>query len=756
MIRSLRRVALVPVALVAFFAIAWEATAAGPVVNPLTDSNVYPIAVWAMGSRTAPAFAAMGVNIFVGGESGNAAAWCDELAKSGCVGFVGWRNRSPEQLAQIAASPGFLGWMHGDEPDNAGEVNGEFRSTATPPAELIARYQAMKASKAPAPMYLNLGQGLANANWQSTPDEMYKDFMKCADVVCYDVYPTSTMPDGANRLILTARGVSRLKAFAGKDRPAWIWLECTNMPADKADVGERAPYPHELRAEVWMSVLHGADGIGYFPHQFNPYKGGPEAIPPELQKEIKLTDSLLHKLAPVLRTGKKEMLKVDNTVFDRVDAAVWTHTTGSLVLAVNMCNGPAKEKIALPAGDMWRSLKVVGQDRDVRVEGGVISDEFKPYEVKLYWTGPKVEGLDYAYPILPVPAAASRPSIRSKIAELPDAQEAGKGLLWSRTHNTVLEARILDEAPQIDGNLTDKAWAGATTLVNWSNVEGTGVADVQTTGWIGQRDGKMYMAFRCQEPNLDKVVTGKKAGWQNDCIEIWFDPTNDRKSYSHIVVAADGTVEASRTIPDEWAEGVRDDGWKPTIQVKTGREEKAWTAELAIEIKALHTIPYLGELGELGPQGKKTLWGFNVARERKPGGGENSMFCCGGFNKSFRFAELDMVPGSIAMCNGVLGNRTDKPVEARLEMRISKKAPGIAFANWDAKWPVIANEIKYIQLAPGQTVNLLDKLLEKKVPIGGLLRLTVGDNVYKDRLLVLKNSIAEEFIANSPPAAGGK
>ena len=124
------------------------AEGAGPVVNPLTDTTTYPVAVWAMPSGTAPALADMGVNIFVG-DQGDARKWCDEIAKSRCVGFVHWRSRSAEQQAAIAASPGFLGWMHGDEPDNPGTVDGEYRPTKTAPKVLIDRYKEMKKSATP-------------------------------------------------------------------------------------------------------------------------------------------------------------------------------------------------------------------------------------------------------------------------------------------------------------------------------------------------------------------------------------------------------------------------------------------------------------------------------------------------------------------------------------------------------------------------------------------------------------------------------
>ncbi|NIA20761.1 MAG: hypothetical protein GWP05_02065 [Anaerolineaceae bacterium] len=467
----------------------------GPVVNPLTDTSVYPIAVWAMGAKTAPAFSEMGVNIFVGGEGGDAKAWADAIAKSNCVGFVHWQGRSDEARRAVASSPGFLGWMHGDEPDNPGtDAKGEYHSTMIMPEVLIGRYEAMKKSSTPAPMYLNLGVGLAVGNKQSTPDPLYLEFMKCADVVCYDVYPVSTQPDGANRLHLVARGVERLRRFAGPDKPVWVWLECGRLSGDKSGIGNRAPLPRELRAEVWMAILYGASGIGYFPHQFNPYRGGPRSIPAELQAEMKLTNRLLHKAAPILRTGQKTTLKVE-AGSGHVAAAGWRKDGDLLVVAVNMRNKPARATIQVPAA--VKRLKVVGQNYSVRTRNGALVEEFKPYEVRLYTTGSALTWQHYGYPPpKEKKTRESRAEEPGRLADLPAFRDNRKGILWSRTHKTRLAVPVLAAAPKIDGDYSDAAWDGAETLASWSNVTGTSVPTYETTGLVGRHGGKLYFAFR--------------------------------------------------------------------------------------------------------------------------------------------------------------------------------------------------------------------------------------------------------------------
>ena len=721
-------------------------------VNPLTDTSVYPVAVWAMGDRTAPAFAEMGVNIFVGDPADDAKVGCDNIARNGCAAFVGWKKYAGDEAKRkaIAASPGFLGWMHGDEPDNPGVVNGEYRATHIPPAEVIADYQAMKASSTPAPMYLNLGIGLAVGDHQTTPDDIYKEFMKSANLVCYDVYPVSTHDQGASRLHLVAKGMAHLKALAGPDKPAWIWLECTAIGGDKPGIGIRAPYPHELRAEVWMSILHGADGIGYFPHQFTPYKGGPAAIPEIIQKEMKLTNSLLHKLAPVLRTGKKQMLTVEakaapaeppRTDAARVDAMLWQKGQDVLIVAVNM-NSAAVESAMIPVPVEVKEFTVVGQDEKAKVADGKLAvATLKPYEVRLFWTGPQLTNQSYRYPESPKAedpkAAKAKPG---KLADLPFQRDLRKGVRWSRTQNSVVAAVTLTEDPVIDGNLTDRGWVNAETLATFTTVDGSDTATYQTVGVVGRREGKLYLAFRCVEDFLSELVTDKPAGWQNDCLEIFLDPDNKRTSHAHIVITADGRVTATRTVQDEWGEAKRDDAWKPNIVAKTARVARGWTVEVAIDLK------------DLGDTVKNPVWGFDVARERKPEPAENSVYTLGGFQEAFYFGALAFdVEGPVTLADGKLRNRSDQPVTAMVHVLISAPESGVQFPTWQDRWRDLAGELIAYSL-PAQTsktaggLTLLERDLELKVPAGGRIRFTLLNEKGQATLW-------EEFIAN---VYGGK
>ncbi|NIA21866.1 MAG: hypothetical protein GWP05_07880, partial [Anaerolineaceae bacterium] len=262
---------------------------------------------------------------------------------------------------------------------------------------------------------------------------------------------------------------------------------------------------------------------------------------------------------------------------------------------------------------------------------------------------------------------------------------------------------------------------------SWSNVTGTSVPTYETTGLVGRHGGKLYFAFRCTEDFMKDLVTNKKAPWQNDCIEIFLDPDNLRTSSAHIVVTADGRVSASRLVQDQWGEGRRDDEWKPAIKARTGRWKRGWTVEMSIDLK------------DVGDIDKNPVWAFDVARERKPEPGENSVYTIGGFNNGFRFGEMTFQPAKVTLANGTLANRTDKETSAAVEILISSPEPGNWFPDWEARWFDLARETVTIKLAPGEKFRLINHKLSLKIPAGGRLRLT---------LLEPEPRLSEEFIAN--------
>ena len=132
----------------------------------------------------------------------------------------------------------------------------------------MVRYERMRAADPSRPVFLNLGQGVAHdydrpyvgrGSHCSRKWEQYVDYVQAADIISYDIYPvTSPYEHIQGRLELVARGVDRLREWSNDEKIVWNVIETTHISSEKM------PTPHDVRAEVWMSLVHGSMGIMYF------------------------------------------------------------------------------------------------------------------------------------------------------------------------------------------------------------------------------------------------------------------------------------------------------------------------------------------------------------------------------------------------------------------------------------------------------------------------------------------------------------
>ena len=233
-----------------------------------TNPAFFPIAVWLQAPANAPAYRAAGINTFVGLWEGPTDAQLDDLHKAGMLVVC-----AQNQIAlNHPARSNILDWMHRDEPDNATTWGARLGFGKPVPVETIAaEYQRMKSADASRPVLLGLGQGVAWDNWygrgtRNRHPEDYPRYLEACDIASFDIYPAShTSAEVAGNLWCVPQGIERLRRWVRDEKPVWNCIEttCVENPRFK-------PTSHEVRAEVWMSLIHGSRGIIYFAHQFKP------------------------------------------------------------------------------------------------------------------------------------------------------------------------------------------------------------------------------------------------------------------------------------------------------------------------------------------------------------------------------------------------------------------------------------------------------------------------------------------------------
>ncbi|MGE3309735.1 MAG: hypothetical protein AB7O66_07175 [Limisphaerales bacterium] len=355
--------------------------------GPPSDPAWFPIGVWLQDPRNAVRYRDAGINVYVGLWKGPTAAQLEMLGKAGMRVIC---SQNAVGLSQ-RDNPMILGWMHGDEPDNAQSLPGG-KGYGPPILPEVVRqdYERMRQADPSRPVLLNLGQGVAWDDYigrgvRRNHPEDYPRYVEGADIVSFDIYPAvHDHPAVAGKLEFVARGVQRLVAWAGPTRTVWNCIECTRIsnPATK-------PTPAQVRSEVWMSLIHGSRGLIYFVHQFRPvFREAALLDDPEMLAAVTSINRRIRELAPVLNSPSiPDRVTVTASVPEAPIA--WMHKRhrdADYVFAVNLRN--EEVKATLGSSD-WKESKTHVEALDETrslgsAENGHFEDAFGPYAVHLY------------------------------------------------------------------------------------------------------------------------------------------------------------------------------------------------------------------------------------------------------------------------------------------------------------------------------------------------------------------------------------
>ena len=96
------------------------ATARGQAARVFESKDKFPVAVWLQAPANAEKYRAIGVNLYVGLWQGPTAAQLEQLQGAGMLVIC---EQNEEALKEKWRGT-VVGWMHGDEPDNAQERKG--------------------------------------------------------------------------------------------------------------------------------------------------------------------------------------------------------------------------------------------------------------------------------------------------------------------------------------------------------------------------------------------------------------------------------------------------------------------------------------------------------------------------------------------------------------------------------------------------------------------------------------------------------
>ncbi|WP_165234043.1 hypothetical protein [Aquisphaera insulae] len=363
------------------------ATAAEPrFAKGLPDRpDFFPIAVWLQDTSNAEKYRDIGINVYVGLWRGPTKWQLDQLDAAG-IRLICGQSAAALKFKDRAT---IVGWMHGDEPDNAQPL-GEGKGYGPPilPSKIIADYREIRRADPDRPVLLNLGQGVAWDGWygrgtRTNHPEDYREYAKGSDIVSFDIYPAcSTDAAVAGKLWYVPHGVKRLREWAGPDRPVWCCIETTRI----GNLNRKAT-PAEIRAEVWMALIRGARGIVYFAHQFQPtFIEAGLLADPDVARQVAAINRRIRELAPVLNSpdvADSVKVEVSGGRAEQVATLVKHRGDSTYVFAASLDEKPAEVRFRLTAG-AGELVELLDEARTLGAAAGCWSDRFKGYEVHLY------------------------------------------------------------------------------------------------------------------------------------------------------------------------------------------------------------------------------------------------------------------------------------------------------------------------------------------------------------------------------------
>ena len=368
--------------------LAWTSPYKGWSRGISTDPSFFPIAVWLQGSWHATELAGLGVNIYVGNNAGTDPMMPSDLAILAGLGMYAIIGQDSVGLASID-DPTVVGWwMTPDEPDNAQPDDGGYGPPVEPSA-LVDVYDAYKAKDPTRPVWLGLGQGVAYDAWEGRGSDAPPEsgYPAASDIVSFDIYPYNNCSGDSNEMAtcgqfwLNAFGVDRLHEWSDRGHAVWSDFETTVIS------GTTGPTPEETSSEVWLALIHSANGVLYFIDTFTPaFREDAIFADAAMVASVTAMNKEIQSPAPELNSATIPNLVTvaSSSSSAPIDTMVKAHGTSLYVFSAISRKGTATGTFEIQGMTGNASATVIGESRSVEVVGGKFSDDFAANGVHIY------------------------------------------------------------------------------------------------------------------------------------------------------------------------------------------------------------------------------------------------------------------------------------------------------------------------------------------------------------------------------------
>jgi hypothetical protein len=314
-----------------------------------------------------------------------------DLASLKSLGMYAIIGQDSVGLANIA-DPTIVGWwMTPDEPDNAQPNGSGGYGPPVAPATLVTQYQSYVKADPTRPVWLGLGQGVAYDAWEgrgsNAPPE--SGYPPASDIVSFDIYPYNNCGGDPNeqatcgQFWLNAFGIDRLHMWSNRGQAVWSDFETTDIAAGTTT----GPTPVQTRSEVWLGLIHGANGILYFIDSWNPsFREDAIFESPAMVSAVTALDQQIAMLAPELNSATiPSLVSVSSSNASApIDTMVKASGSKLYVISAIARAGTATGTFTIAGMTGSAVATVLGENRTVNVTKGRFTDTFAQNDVHVY------------------------------------------------------------------------------------------------------------------------------------------------------------------------------------------------------------------------------------------------------------------------------------------------------------------------------------------------------------------------------------
>jgi hypothetical protein len=263
---------------------------------------------------------------------------------------------------------GLLGWTYPDEPENNGWT----------PSSLRRAHPYVRGNADGLLSFVTTSGGFFRKPYTDSrfPPSTYGQFARMADVAGFDLYPLGHCQSDLSAVYEAQRAFIRL----ARGMPTFQWIE--TGPIKPTYCGGFKMTAAQLNAEVWLAIVGGARGIGFFTHTWSPDHKAFD-VSPTLQRAMRKISDFLASVKPGL-LGPTVLSGVNSGAIKVVARAGGDK---NYVFAVNTQPGPITAQLHVPSLHDG-PLQVFGEKRSVSVGDNRFVDTFKPLAVHVYIQSP--------------------------------------------------------------------------------------------------------------------------------------------------------------------------------------------------------------------------------------------------------------------------------------------------------------------------------------------------------------------------------